>query len=95
MSKFIEEERTIDEWKDLVEDMQRNTINILYNFMVFHYDGDFDNIPRKELSDILHINPKVIDYVIDYYLQDNSPYKTYMDYYEDKQSNGGKHEEKQ
>lgn len=83
MSNFLNINRTVNEWKELVENMQSNTDNIVYNFLVELFDGDFDHINRNNIASKINVNIQYIDYIIDYYsLFEKNPYKSYQDYFE-------------
>ena len=83
MSKFLDMHRTIDEWKELVRNMQSTTDSIVYNCLVAISNGDFDHINRCEMASKLNVNIYYIDYIIECYAEfENNPYESFQDYYE-------------
>ena len=85
MSKFLDIHRTIDEWKELVKNMQSTTDSIVYNCLVAISNGDFEHINRYEMASKLNVNIYYIDYIIECYAEfENNPCKSFKDYDEER-----------
>ena len=84
MSKFLDIKRTADEWRELTINVQNTMDGIVYNGLIALCGGNFDDVNRYDLSNILHVKVCYIDYIIDCYSEfENNPYESYLDYYEE------------